>query len=195
LPPGAALARGVACENPVAAAGEASVQAARMTPPIGKRARKLMKESTIAYIGLGANLGQRDRTIGRALDEIDRLPGTHVSMVSRFHETKPVGVVDQPDFVNAVARIETTLSARELLDGLLAIECRLGRRRNPEQRWGPRTIDLDLLLFGQERIEEDGLEVPHPRLTEREFVTRPLREVMHESRLPVPGQGVLTRGD
>jgi 2-amino-4-hydroxy-6-hydroxymethyldihydropteridine diphosphokinase len=154
-----------------------------------------MKESTIAYIGLGANLGEREQTIRRALDEIDRLPETRVSVVSRLHETKPVGIVDQRDFVNAVARLETALSPRELLDGLLGIERTLGRRRDREQRWGPRTIDLDLLLFGEQQIDEDGLIVPHPRLLEREFVTRPLREVMLGSAIPIPGQGELTRGD
>jgi 7,8-dihydro-6-hydroxymethylpterin-pyrophosphokinase len=88
-----------------------------------------------------------------------------------------------------------TSSPRELLDGLLGIERTLGRRRDREQRWGPRTIDLDLLLFGEQQIDEDGLVVPHPRLLEREFVTRPLREVMLGSAIPIPGQGELTRGD
>ena len=165
-----------------------------MTPNAKRRARKLMKETTTAYIGLGANLGERELTIRRALAEIDSLRGTSVRMVSRLRETEPVGVVDQPDFVNAVARLETTLSARELLDGLLAIERRLGRQRKEEQRWGPRTIDLDLLLFGQQRIDEPGLRVPHPRLLERSFVTEPLREVMEEPALEVPGQGRLVRG-
>ena len=164
-----------------------------MTPAIRKRARKHMKESTTAYIGLGANLGERELTVRQALEEIDRLPETSVAKVSRFHETEPVGVVDQPDFINAVARVETVLSARELLDELLRIERQLGRRREREQRWGPRTIDLDLLLFGSERIDEDGLVVPHPRLLERPFVTEPLREVMTEPAIDVPGQGRLCR--
>jgi 2-amino-4-hydroxy-6-hydroxymethyldihydropteridine diphosphokinase len=164
-----------------------------MTPRTKRRARKLMKETTTAYIGLGANLGERESTLKRALAEIDRLPDTTIRMISSFHETEPVGVVDQPDFVNAVARIETTLSARELLDGLLGIERRLGRRREHEERWGPRRIDLDLLLYGQTKIKEPGLRVPHPRLMEREFVKVPLREVMQGAYMHIPGQGTLLR--
>jgi 2-amino-4-hydroxy-6-hydroxymethyldihydropteridine diphosphokinase len=159
----------------------------------GRRACKLRKESTTAYIGLGSNLGEREATIRRALDEIARLPRTRVAQVSRLRETTPVGVVDQPDFVNAAARLETELSPRELLDALLAIERRLGRERESERRWGPRTIDLDLLLYGGERLAEPGLEIPHPRLLERAFVTGPLREVMAGSVLAVPGQGTLRR--
>ena len=158
------------------------------------RSFKTRKESTTAYIGLGANLGEREATIRRALDEIGRLPGTRVSMVSRFHETKPVGVEDQPDFINAVARIETKFPPRDLLDRLLAIERRLGRRREAGERWGPRTIDLDLLLYGNEQVREPGLVVPHPRLLERAFVTEPLREVMTGEWMPIPGQGMLLRG-
>jgi 2-amino-4-hydroxy-6-hydroxymethyldihydropteridine diphosphokinase len=145
------------------------------------------------YIGLGSNLGEREAMLERALDEIGRLAGTRVWMVSRFRETDPVGVTDQPKFINAVARIETSLAARDLLDGLLAIERRLGRKRDEAERWGPRTIDLDLLLYGAERIAEPGLLVPHPRLLERPFVVEPLREVMEAERLPIPGQGMLLR--
>ena len=155
---------------------------------------KSRKESTTAYVGLGANLGDREASIRRALDEIDRLPDTRVWMVSGFHETKPVGVEDQPDFINAVARIETKFPPRDLLDRLLAIERRLGRRREAEERWGPRTLDLDLLLYGNEQVREPGLVVPHPRLLERAFVTEPLREVMTGEWMPIPGQGMLLRG-
>jgi 2-amino-4-hydroxy-6-hydroxymethyldihydropteridine diphosphokinase len=165
-----------------------------MAATVEKRAFKHRKESTTAYIGLGSNLGEREATLERALTEIDGLPGTRVSLVSSFHETKPVGVEDQPDFVNAVARVETSLEPRDLLDALLAIERGLGRNRAVEQRWGPRTIDLDLLLYGDEAIAEPGLEVPHPRLLERAFVTDPLREVMSGESLAVPGQGELLRG-
>lgn len=164
-----------------------------MTPMNAERDFKPRKESTTAYIGLGANLGEREATLKRALAEIDGLAGTRVAMASRFRETEPVGVEDQPDFVNAVARIETALSARGLLDGLLEIERRLGRDRSEEQRWGPRTIDLDLLLYGAERIDEPGLVVPHPRLLERAFVTEPLREVMETASMAIPGQGILLR--
>jgi 2-amino-4-hydroxy-6-hydroxymethyldihydropteridine diphosphokinase len=164
-----------------------------MAATVEKRAFKKRKESTTAYIGLGSNLGEREATLKRALAEIDRLPATRVSMVSRCHETKPVGVEDQPDFVNAVARVETSLEPRDLLESLLAIERTLGRDRSREQRWGPRTIDLDLLLYGDERIAEPGLVVPHPRLMERSFVTEPLREVMEDRWMAVPGQGMLLR--
>jgi 2-amino-4-hydroxy-6-hydroxymethyldihydropteridine diphosphokinase len=158
-----------------------------------RAAFKLRKESTTAYIGLGSNVGEREETIRKAIDRIDRLPGTRVSAVSRFRETKPVGIVDQPDFINAAARIETKLSARELLEALLDIERRLGRIRDRDRRWGPRTIDLDLLLYDDVRIDEPGLVVPHPRLTERAFVTDALRDVMEGATLAVPGQGVLGR--
>jgi 2-amino-4-hydroxy-6-hydroxymethyldihydropteridine diphosphokinase len=165
-----------------------------MTPMTEERAIKPRQESTTAYIGLGANLGEREATLKRALDAIDALPSTRVWMISRFHETKPVGVEDQPDFVNAVARIETSLEPRALLDSLLEIERRLGRDRSREQRWGPRTIDLDLLVYGDVEIGEPGLVVPHPRVLERPFVTEPLREVMPGPWLRIPGQGLLLRG-
>jgi 2-amino-4-hydroxy-6-hydroxymethyldihydropteridine diphosphokinase len=158
-----------------------------------KRAFKPRKESTTAYIGLGANLGEREATLRQALEAIAGLPTTRVAAVSPFRETKPVGVAEQPDFVNAAARVETALSARELLDALLAIERRLGRDRSREERWGPRFVDLDLLLYGGEQIDEPGLQVPHPRLLERPFVTEPLRDVMPGDSLPVPGQGELLR--
>jgi 2-amino-4-hydroxy-6-hydroxymethyldihydropteridine diphosphokinase len=102
-------------------------------------------------------------------------------------ETDPVGVTDQPKFLNAVAELETDLPARELLEGLLEIECRLGRDRSSEQRWGPRTIDLDLLLYGQGTIDEPGLSVPHPRLAERRFVLEPLCELAPDLILPNGG--------
>jgi 2-amino-4-hydroxy-6-hydroxymethyldihydropteridine diphosphokinase len=158
-----------------------------------KRAFKPTKESTTAYIGLGANLGEREATLKRAVDAIDALPSTRVSMISRFRETAPVGVEDQPDFLNAVARVETALGPRDLLEALLEIERKLGRDRTAAERWGPRTIDLDLLLYGAASIAEPGLEVPHPRLMERAFVTEPLREVMVGQSMAIPGQGMLLR--
>ena len=135
---------------------------------------------TRAYVGLGANLGDREATIGAALAE---LPG--LVAVSELRETDPVGVVDQPAFLNGAAALETELSARELLDALLAIERELGRERR--ERWGPRTLDLDLLLYGEERIDEPGLTVPHPRLHERRFALEPLADLDQE--LVVPGRG------
>lgn len=132
------------------------------------------------YISLGSNLGDREATIREA---IAALPG--VTAVSELRETEPVGVVDQPRFLNGAARLETELSARQLLDALLAIERGLGRERR--ERWGPRTIDLDLLLYGNETVDEPGLTVPHPRLHERRFALEPLADLDPE--LVVPGRG------
>jgi 2-amino-4-hydroxy-6-hydroxymethyldihydropteridine diphosphokinase len=135
---------------------------------------------TRAYVGVGANLGDREATIRAALDA---LPG--VVGVSTLRETDPVGVVDQPPFLNGAAVLETELPPRELLEILLAVERELGRERR--ERWGPRTIDLDLLLYGDESIDEPGLTVPHPRLHERRFALEPLLDLDPE--LSIPGRG------
>ncbi|HEY2354450.1 MAG TPA: 2-amino-4-hydroxy-6-hydroxymethyldihydropteridine diphosphokinase [Gaiellaceae bacterium] len=129
-----------------------------------------------AYIGLGANLGNRQATIRAALEALAEEDGIEVVAVSTLRETEPVGVGPQPLFVNGVAELETTFSARELLDLLLATEQRFGRVRVAGEH-APRTLDLDLLLFGDERIAEPGLTVPHPRLHERAFVLEPLAEL------------------
>ncbi len=100
-----------------------------------------------------------------------------MTAVSSFHETDPVGDENQPRFTNACALLETDLAPRELLHRLLTIETRLGRVRDPARRWGPRVIDLDLLVYGDERIREKGLEIPHPRMRERSFVLLPLAEI------------------
>jgi 2-amino-4-hydroxy-6-hydroxymethyldihydropteridine diphosphokinase len=143
---------------------------------------------TLAYIGLGANLGDREAMLRAALEQLAAEPAIRVVEVSPLRDTAPVGMVDQPRFLNAAAAVETTLSARELLDRLLGIEQRLGRTREGP-RFGPRTIDLDLLLYGEERIDEPGLEVPHPRLHERLFALEPLAEL--DPGLDVPGRGPL----
>jgi 2-amino-4-hydroxy-6-hydroxymethyldihydropteridine diphosphokinase len=143
---------------------------------------------TRAYVGLGANLGDRDAMLRAALEQLAGEPEVEVVAVSAFRETEPVGIVDQPRFVNAAAAVDTSLSARELLDRLLAIEQRLGRTREGP-RFGPRTIDLDLLLYGDEEIAEPGLRVPHPRLHERLFALEPLAEL--DPHLVVPGRGPL----
>jgi 2-amino-4-hydroxy-6-hydroxymethyldihydropteridine diphosphokinase len=137
-----------------------------------------------AYIGLGANLGDREATIRRALALLAEEPGIRVVAVSSLRETDPVGYADQPRFLNGAAALETELSARELLDRLLAVERELGRVRGEGPRFGPRPIDLDLLLYGEETIDEPGLTVPHPRLGERRFVLEPLRELDPELTLP-----------
>ena len=138
----------------------------------------------IAYIGLGSNLGEREATLREALARLGEVEGIEVVAVSSFRETDPVGVVDQPRFVNAAAALETVLGPRELLERLLEVERGLGRDRSREERWGPRTIDLDLLLYGEETVAEVGLEVPHPRLAERAFVLDPLLELDPGLRLP-----------
>ena len=137
-----------------------------------------------AYVGLGSNLGEREATLWKALEGLGATEGIEVLAISSFRETEPVGVVDQPRFVNAAAALETSLSPRELLERLLDVERSLGRDRAVEERWGPRTLDLDLLLYGGESIDEPGLEVPHPRLTERAFVLEPLLELDPDLRLP-----------
>jgi 2-amino-4-hydroxy-6-hydroxymethyldihydropteridine diphosphokinase len=141
-----------------------------------------------AYIGVGANLGDREPTMRAALAALDAKPGIRVVAVSSFRETDPVGYVDQPRFLNAAAEVETELDARALLDALLSVERGLGRTRDGP-RYGPRTIDLDLLLFGDAELEEPGLTVPHPRLHERAFVLEPLAEL--DPGLVVPGRGPL----
>jgi 2-amino-4-hydroxy-6-hydroxymethyldihydropteridine diphosphokinase len=143
---------------------------------------------TRAYVGLGANLGDREAMLRSALEQLAAEPGIDVVAVSRFRDTDPVGITDQPRFLNAAAAVETGLSAHELLDRLLGIERRLGRTREGP-RFGPRTIDLDLLLFGDAQIDEPGLEVPHPRLHERLFALEPLADL--DPDLVVPGRGPL----
>jgi 2-amino-4-hydroxy-6-hydroxymethyldihydropteridine diphosphokinase len=135
---------------------------------------------TLAYVGLGSNLGDRKATIRAA---IAALPG--VVAVSELRETDPVGVIEQPAFLNGAVALETQLSPRELLESLLAVERELGRERR--ERWGPRTIDLDLLLYGSETVDEAGLTIPHPSLHERRFALEPLAEL--DPDLVIPGRG------
>ena len=142
---------------------------------------------TRAYIALGSNLGDREGALRAALEALAAEPGIDVVAVSRLRDTEPVGYLDQPRFLNGVAAVETALSAAELLAALLAVERRLGRRREGVPPQGPRTLDLDLLLYGREEIDEPGLRVPHPRMHEREFVLGPLAEIAPG--LEVPGKG------
>jgi 2-amino-4-hydroxy-6-hydroxymethyldihydropteridine diphosphokinase len=137
---------------------------------------------TRAYVGLGANLGDREATIRRAAELLG------ATRLSSLRETEPWGYADQPMFLNAVAELDTDLTPRALLERLLEIERELGRTREGP-RFGPRSIDLDLLLYGDEVIDEPGLTVPHPRLHERLFVLEPLAEL--EPGLSVPGRGGL----
>ena len=135
---------------------------------------------TIAYVGLGSNLGDRAALIREAAELIG------AARVSTVIETEPWGYENQPKFLNAVAELETQLTPRQLLDHLLDVERRLGRERVGAQ-WGPRTIDLDLLLYGDETIAEPGLVVPHPRLHERLFVLEPLAELVPTQKIPGNG--------
>jgi 2-amino-4-hydroxy-6-hydroxymethyldihydropteridine diphosphokinase len=139
-----------------------------------------------AYVGIGSNLGDREGNVRRALELLGADPQIEVVAVSRLRETAPVGLLEQPDFVNAAAKIRTELSPPELLDRLLEVERELGRVRTGE-RYGPRTIDLDLLLYDQEVVQEPGLRVPHPRLAERRFALEPLLDL--DPALSVPGRG------
>jgi len=145
---------------------------------------KLVRMEHKAYVGLGANLGDREATIRRAVELLAARPGIAVAAVSTLRETDPVGYADQPRFLNGVAALEIALSPRALLDRLLAVEQELGRVRAEGPRFGPRTIDLDLLLYGDEVVDEPGLVVPHPRLVGRRFVLEPLHELDPELTLP-----------
>ena len=150
-----------------------------------------------AYVGIGSNLSDPVAQVERALLALDDLPGTRVERRSRLYRCPPWGVLEQPDFVNAAARIDTALLPHELMRALLELERRSGRNRDAGERWGPRVLDLDILEFGGMTIAEPGLCVPHPRLHERAFVLVPLAEIAAE--LVIPGRGrvadLLTRLD
>ena len=137
-----------------------------------------MTARVIAFLGLGGNIGDPAATMAAALRAIDADPACSVVAVSSLYRTPPWGKTDQPDFLNAAASISTALSPRELLSLCLEKERLLKRVRN--ERWGPRTIDIDILLYGDSAIDEDGLAIPHPRLAERAFVLVPLREIAPE---------------
>jgi 2-amino-4-hydroxy-6-hydroxymethyldihydropteridine diphosphokinase len=139
----------------------------------------------IAAIGLGANLDDPAAQVEYAFAELDRLPETRLLARSSLYASAPVGYLDQPDFINAVARVETRLAPRALLAGLLEIEHRHGRERH--FRNAPRTLDLDLLLYGDARFHEEGLTLPHPRMAERAFVLLPLLEL--DPDCVIPGRG------
>jgi 2-amino-4-hydroxy-6-hydroxymethyldihydropteridine diphosphokinase len=142
-----------------------------------------------AFVAFGSNLGDREATIRAALAELAAQPGVDVVAVSSLAETDPVGYLDQPRFLNGAAELRTELAPRALLDLLLAIEAGFGRDRSAVPAQGPRTLDLDLLLYENERIEEPGLRIPHPRLHERAFVLEPLAEL--DPALEVPGKGAI----
>ena len=142
---------------------------------------------TRAYVGLGSNLGDREGTLRAAVGRMRSLPETEVVRRSTLRDTDPVGNVDQPRFLNGAVELETGLSARALLGQLLELERAFGRDRHSVPALGPRTLDLDLLLYGDRQIDEPGLEVPHPRLHERRFALEPLADL--NPALGVPGKG------
>ena len=145
---------------------------------------------TRAAIGLGANLDDAVGTLHAAIAALDALPGTRVVATSRLYRTPAWGVTAQPDFINAVAVVDTELAPRDLLDALLAIERDFGRVRVEGERWGPRTLDLDLLLHGDAIVDAPGLRVPHPHLHERAFALLPLLEAWPDATIPGIGPAI-----
>jgi 2-amino-4-hydroxy-6-hydroxymethyldihydropteridine diphosphokinase len=145
---------------------------------------------TIAYIGIGSNLDEPRRQVLEAFTELDRVPHTRVVKKSSLYRSAPMGHADQPDFINAVAQLETGLPAERLLAELQAVEQRHGRRRSFPN--APRTLDLDILLFGNATMQSDVLTIPHPRMHERAFVLKPLLEIAPE--LPIEKHLEASRG-
>jgi 2-amino-4-hydroxy-6-hydroxymethyldihydropteridine diphosphokinase len=139
-----------------------------------------------AFVGLGANLGDPEKQIRGALAALGRIPGTRIARTSSLWRSAPVGYAAQPDFVNAVAEVRTEAPPRALLEALLAIEAGFGRERSFAN--APRTLDLDLLLYGDRVLSEQGLEVPHPRMHERAFVLAPLLEIAPDAEIPGKGK-------
>ena len=154
-----------------------------------------MDPPSLAAIGLGANLGDRVAGITLAIERIGQLESTELGTVSSMIETAPVGVEDQPQFLNACCLVRTGLLARRLLSELHRIERELGRDRPSERRWGPRLIDLDLLLFDDLILDEPGLTIPHPRMHERRFVLDPLAEIAAGWVQPVLARTILELRD
>jgi 2-amino-4-hydroxy-6-hydroxymethyldihydropteridine diphosphokinase len=144
----------------------------------------------IAYIGLGGNVGERGQTLLAAISAVDGIEGVRVRRISQMIETEPVGPPGQGLYLNAAAELVTELAPRDLLAALHRTERALGRRRAFEQHWGPRTCDLDLLLYEDEVIDEADLTVPHPRMHQREFVLRPLAEIAPDAVHPRLGRTV-----
>lgn len=130
-----------------------------------------------AFVGLGGNIGDVETTLTEALWAIDSLPQTSIRSQSKFYRSPPWGNTEQPEFINAVVEIQTRLAPRVLLNYLLDIEARFGRDRSEGEKWGPRELDLDLLTFGEDSIDEPGMHLPHPHLHERAFVLVPLAEI------------------
>ncbi len=146
-----------------------------------------MTAPVVAFVGLGGNLGEVAATLRAATEALARLPATRLLRASRLYRTPAWGLEQQPDFINGVVALETRLDPRELLDALLRIEREFGREREGGPRWGPRSLDLDLLLHGEAVVEQAGLRLPHPHLHERAFALVPLLEIAAD--ILIPGQG------
>ncbi|MGD8311242.1 MAG: 2-amino-4-hydroxy-6-hydroxymethyldihydropteridine diphosphokinase [Gammaproteobacteria bacterium] len=142
-----------------------------------------------AYIGIGSNLDDPITQVKEALAELEMLPDSILQAQSSLYGSKPMGPADQPDYVNAVAAIDTLMSPHDLHSALMQIEDLQGRDRSAD-KWGPRILDLDLLLYGKKKIDKEGLTVPHPGMHERDFVIIPLAEIA--GNLNIPGRGLLS---
>lgn len=147
----------------------------------------MIPQPTRAFVGLGGNIGDVETTLTEAMWAIDSLPQTSVRSQSKLYRSPPWGFTEQPEFLNAVVEIQTRLAPRVLLNFLLDVETRFGRDRSTGEKWGPRELDLDLLVFGEEVIDEPGMHLPHPHLHERAFVLLPLAEIA--PKLEIPGMG------
>ncbi|MBA2492240.1 MAG: 2-amino-4-hydroxy-6-hydroxymethyldihydropteridine diphosphokinase [Gammaproteobacteria bacterium] len=147
-----------------------------------------MPEQADVFVGLGSNLDNPERRVRRALSDLDGIPHTACTACSSLYASPPMGPPDQPDYVNAVARLSTSLAPLALLDALQSIE-QAHQRTRDGQHWGPRTLDLDVLLYGDREIDDDRLKIPHPGLHERAFVIYPLLEIAGD--IDIPGHGGL----
>ena len=143
----------------------------------------------IAYLSVGSNMGDKELNILRAIGEIGKLPSTAIFSLSSFYETTPVGVSDQPDFCNAAVAIKTALKPAELLDKLLEIETKVFKRKR-DLKWGPRSIDLDILLYNDELIDTQKLKIPHPEMINRKFVLIPLAEIASSVLHPIEKRSI-----
>lgn len=149
-----------------------------------------MTRPATACLGLGSNLGEREAHLRHALRRLDELPGCVLLAVSSILETEPVGPVEQDRYLNAAALVRTTLPPRELLERLQGVERERLRDRRSGERWGPRTLDIDILLYDDLVIDEPGLTIPHPCLHERLFALEPLAEIAPDARIPTLGKTV-----
>ena len=147
-----------------------------------------MSVTVLAHVGLGSNLGDSRATVAQAVQALGGLPGCELLARSADYQSPPWGPVAQPDYINAAVRLRTRLTAPDLLEALLATERAFGRMR-PGERWGPRTLDLDLLLYGDMVCDTEQLQIPHPRMGSRAFVLLPLADI--DPDLLVPGQGIV----